>query len=464
VSTGDHAEAPAQLRLARYALGLDYGSLPAPIVRWAKEVLLDTLGCAISGYGAEPVRISASVFRELGGVAESTVIGSGERLPCTSAAFINGTMARYEDLNDTYPRSGRIGHFSEVIPTALAVAERAGASGQELLAAIVAGYEVLAATTFHGPKVGVGFATFGAIASPVVAGKLLGLSEDQIANAVGISLSSDVTLVTWLGEARASMLKATTWSANAHHGILAALLAQRGFTAPATAIETYLQHVNVSDPDVTLPAPGQFTVLEHNMLKRYAAQMLTAGPIELVRELAREHEVAPDDVEEIVVHSTSELIRYAGGPEAAHPDSREAADHSAPYVVAIALIEGDVLPAQYAARQWEDPRVIELMQRVKLVADPEMDLRAGADAAMPARVEIRARGEAHSRQLEHPRGHPANPMTPAEIEQKFRQLAAGRLPRGQQDAVVEGVATIETTRSITPLLRETVFEDNQPAV
>jgi 2-methylcitrate dehydratase len=463
VSVEDRGQPPAQLRLARFALGLDYGSLPAPIVTWAKQVLLDTLGCAISGYGAEPARISASVFRELGGVAESTVIGGGERLPCTSAAFINGTMARYEDLNDTYPRPGRIGHFSEVIPTALAVGERAGASGAELLAAIVAGYEVLAATTFHGPKVGVGFATFGAIASPIVAGKLLALSEEQIASAVGISLSSDVTLVTWLGEARASMLKATTWSANAHHGILAALLAQRGFTAPDTAIETYLRHVNVTHPDVTLPAPGQFTVLQYNMLKRYAAQMLTAGPIELVRELVREHELAPDDVEEIVVHSTSELIRYAGGPGAAHPDSREAADHSAPYVVAIALIEGDVLPAQYAGRQWEDPRVIALMQRVRLVADPDMDLRAEAEAAMPARVEIRARGKALSGQLEHPRGHPANPMTPGEVEQKFRQLTARRLPRVQQDAVVEGVAAIDKTESITSLLRETVFDDNQPA-
>ena len=200
-------------RLARYALGVDFASLTPDAVGWAKEVLLDTIGCALSGYPAAPARIAREVFEQFGGVAESTVIGGGQRLPCTSTAWINGTMARFQDMNDTFPLAHRIGHFSEVIPTALAVGERARASGPELLASIVAGYEVLAATTFHGAQVGVGFATFGAIASPLVAGKLLGLSEEQMVNAVGISLSSNVTLLTWYGDARASMLKASTWSA-----------------------------------------------------------------------------------------------------------------------------------------------------------------------------------------------------------------------------------------------------------
>jgi 2-methylcitrate dehydratase len=367
-------------------------------------------------------------------------------------------MARYEDLNDTFPQAGRIGHFSEVIPTALAVAEQAGAGGDELLAAIVAGYEVLAATTFHGPQVGVGFATFGAIASPVVAGKLLGLSERQISSAVGISLSSNVTLVTWLGQASGSMLKSSTWSANAHHGILAAMLAQQGFIAPETAIETYLQHVEVSHPAVELPPPGRFTVPEHNMLKRYAAQMLTAGPIELVRALAREHGLSADEVQEVIVHSTSELLRYAAGPGADRPGTREAADHSLPYVLAIALIEGDVLPAQYERRQWEDQQVIGLMAKISCIADPELDRAAQANGSMPARVALRARGQTYSAALENPRGHAANPMSPVEVQEKFRRLASARLGPDRQDAIVEAVGAIERAASITPLLAATAFD------
>ena len=449
---------PAQLRLARYALGIDPDALPPTVVSRAKDVLLDTLGCAISGSYSDPARIGRTVFGSLGGGPESTVIGSGERLPCTSAAWINGTMARYEDLNDAYPREGRVGHFSEVIPTALAVAERVGAGGAELLAAIVAGYEVLAATTFHGPKVGVGFATFGAIASPVVAGKLLGLSAAQIAAAVGISLSSDVTLITWLGGAPGTMLKASTWSANAHHGILAALLAQQGYSAPVTAIETYLERVEVSHPDVVLPPAGTFTALEHNMLKRYAAQMLTAGPIEMVRALARKHDLQPAEIDEITIHGTSELVRLAAGPAADRPRSREAADHSVAYVVAIALIEGDVLPAQYLRNQWELPHVIELMAKVRCFADPELDRRAAADGSMPARVEIRARGGSHAGALDQPRGHPANPMSTEEVRQKFRRLATPRLGAAQQDAVVALVGAIEHASSVRPLLEATVFD------
>jgi 2-methylcitrate dehydratase len=442
---------------------VEFASLPSAVIGWTKEVLLDTLGCAISGYDGEPARIGRGVFGELGGARESTVIGTGERLPAPAAAWVNGTMVRYDDLNDSYPCRGRIGHFSEVIPTALAVGERTGASGADLLAAIVAGYEVLAATTFHGPTVGVGFAPFGAIAAPIVAGKLLGLTERQVVNAVGISLTSNVTLITWLGSAQGSMLKASTWSANAHHGIIAALLAGAGFTAPATAIETYLEQVEVSHPEVVLPPEGEFIAPRHNMLKRYAAQMLTCGPIELVLGIAREQQLLPEEVEAIVVHGTTELARHAAGPGAARPRSREAADHSLPYVLAIALVEGDVLPAQYRLAQWEDPRVVALMQRVSCVVDPELDRRAAADGSMPSRVHVRARGATYEAGTSFPRGHPANPMSPEEVEQKFRRLAEPRLSRARQDTLLAQVASIERAPSVAPLMQSAVFDDGVTA-
>jgi 2-methylcitrate dehydratase len=445
-----------QRRLARFARDVDFDSLPAPVVDWAKSVVLDTLGCAMSGHDSPPVRAGRSVFEQLGGVPESTVIGNGARLPCCSAAWINGTMARYEDLNDTYPIEGRLGHFSEVIPTALAVGEREDVSGRDLLAAIVVGYEVLAATTFHGPQVGVGFATFGSIASPVVAGALLGLSEDEIVSAIGISLSSNVTLVSWLGPAAGSMLKASTWAANAHHGILAALLAGEGFSGPETAIETYLERVDVSHPETALPRPGQFGVHEQTMLKRYAAQMFILGPIETVLALARENAISAADIEAIVVSGTSDLLRYAGGPEAARPESREAADHSAAYALAIALIEGDVLPQQYRQAQWADPDVQRLVAKVECVVDPELDRRASATGSMPSRVVIRTRTAVYSSELESPRGHPDNPMDGREIEEKFRRVVDPCLDVGKQDALVELVDGLETTTA-RALMRATVF-------
>src|SRR5690348_15120291 len=135
-------------QLARWALSLGYESLPADVQHEAKRALVDTIGCAIGGFGCDAHRIAERTLRELGATSDATVIGTGERTSCLNAAVLNGIMVRYLDYNDVYvvPIGKMIagGHLSEVIPGALAVAERQHASGRELLASVVAGYELSA--------------------------------------------------------------------------------------------------------------------------------------------------------------------------------------------------------------------------------------------------------------------------------------------------------------------------------
>ncbi len=442
-------------RVAEYATAFDYASLPAEIVDWAKGVLLDTLGCAIAGFDSPPSQISRAVLGEMGGRPESTVIGTGNRLPCTAAAFANGTMVRYQDLNDTYLRAHAVGHFSEIIPTVLAVGERAGSSGVDVLAAIVLGYELLGCTTLQGKQATRGLQPYGSIAVPAVAGHLLGLDSGQITNAVGMALTTGAVLMSWFGGAGdMPMIKASVFSSTAQNGIFAALLASRGFTGPHDVVETYLDDLGLSRP-YDLPAPGEFTVLDHNLVKARAAQVYTLAPIEGVLRLAREHRIRADEVEEVVVYGGDPLVELAATAASYRPATREAADHSAPYVVAMALLEGDVLPAQYERRQWEEGRVLSLMRRIRFVADSGDERRK--EHPLGVRVEIRSRGSTHAVDVAAPRGHPQNPMPHAEIQEKFRRVVASRLDADAREAVVDLVDHVEEEPSLDRLMAALVL-------
>jgi 2-methylcitrate dehydratase len=445
--------------LARYALDLDFASLPLEIVAWAKDVLLDTVGCALAGYFSEPSQISRAVFVGLGGAPESTVIGSGEHLPCPSAAFVNGVMVRYEDLNDIYVRKEVIGHYSDIIPTVLAVGERAQATGADVLTAIVLGYEAQAASTFHGEIVGKGVVPLGAVATPVVAGKLLGLNEDQIINAIGLSLSCNIVLLSWYGSAKGEMpmIKASAFASTAHHGILATLMAAEGYTGPTTAIDTYLDHFRLDRSAFTVPATNEFSVLDYNMIKAYAAQAHTNAAVEGTIRLAKTHGINGDDVEAITLYGSEEMIRLTAGPSTYKPTTREFADHSAPYVVAISLIEGDLLPAQYGSQQWKDAHVLDLMQKVKCVVDEDCERLARERGAMPARLEIRTHKEVYAISVDNPRGHPDNPMTSGEIEDKFRRVVNLHLDRRKQDEIIGVVSRLDKEPSLVALTDALMF-------
>jgi 2-methylcitrate dehydratase len=344
-----------------------------------------------------------------------------------------------------------MGHFSEVVPAALACAERADASGRELLTAIALGYEVLAA--FTAIDAGRRIMTLGAVAAPLVAGRLLGLSAPQLAHALGVSLSTNVVVHSWLGEGEIPMIKAAAYGSTLHHGILAAELAAEGFTGPLDAVELFVTALDADVRADPVPSRDGLTAMDRNLIKAYAAAVFTQGPIEAALELRRAHDLGPAEISDVVVTACAPAVARAEESTHRRPPTRESADHSLPFAVAVALVEGDVMPAQYAREQWRAPDVLALMDRIECRADDAFDRRYIEAGEHPVRVEIRTRdGRQLVHELANPRGHPDNPMTVADIDAKFRRLTAGLVAVDDQDAVVELVDDLDRASSVAPLV------------
>lgn len=443
--------------IARYAVGLRYEDIPPNVIAYVKDLTLDTIGCALGGYLSEPSRIARKVVSATGGIPEATVVGSGQCLPAGQAALLNGIMVRYLDFNDMYFGAVGRGHHSEIMPCAWAVGERQWASGPDVLAATVVGYEIQCAMNEGFEMLGtpVHPVTQGAFAAPAVAGRLLGLSTDQVANAIGLSGSTSIVLQSWLTTTGdIPMIKAMGYPTTVESGIRAALLAGEGFTAPLNTLETFVKLVAPDADTSAIASIGDTFRLTGTMVKEFASQINTQAPIEATLALAREHGITAEQVQEVTVQASHAVASgLQASPGAYSPRTREAADHSIPYTLAMALLEGTVMPDQYLREQWKDPRVHALMKRVKCVVEPSMDAPPGQPQSLGAEVTIATTGgQSFARRVDYPFGHSRNPMPRAVLEGKFRALTRGLMGREQQDRVIEAVARLDELEDFGELM------------
>lgn len=449
--------ATASEALSKFAIGLKYEDLPAEVVHKAKQLLLDTIGCALGGYLNEPSRMTRSVIRDMGGTPESTVIGSGEKTSMANAALANNVMVRYLDFSDIYFNLDPT-HPSENIPTVLAVGEREQSSGKDILTAVVLAAEINQrfGDTLSLRLAGWHHVTYAGYVVPIVASKLLGLSEAQMVNAVGISGSHNHATGI-LGERdlgiprEITMMKAAGFGFGAQSGIIGTLMAQKGFTGPNTVIESLnIWAAKKADLTPLVKGSGKFKILETG-LKPYAAEFMIHGPLDLVFQLAKEHNITPDDVEEIHLRAFSFVLKLAGADEY-DVNTRESADHSMPYGLAVGMIEGDLGPAQYDRKQWNDPKVKALMQRVKVTFDPELEKLY--PASRPADVEIRTKsGRTYRAKTDHPKGDWRNPMTDEDLQKKFRRLANPVVGEAQVNEIIQTVMNLENAKDISRLMQ-----------
>lgn len=442
--------------IAAFSVALDYERIPDLVLRKCKDLVLDGIGCALGGVHSEPARIVREVMDALGGVRESTVIGSKQRLPVTAAALVNGVMLRYLDFNDTDYGTKTGGHHSEILPCALAVGERQRASGRDLLEAVVIGYEIQCAFTDSIDLFSAGLhgVTLGAVAAPAVAGKLLKLDAERVANAIGLSCTTGLVLNSWLRETEEiPMIKAYGYPSTAEVGIRAALLAQRGFTAPVDAVETLFSVFGRDSDPTPIRKLGDSYRLLRQILKAFPSQMFTQAPIEAAVTLVKLHQIIADEVEEVLVKTAPVFVNMQTSAVAYNPKTRESADHSTPYTVAMAIIDGTVTPDQYARQQWNDPAVKSLMKKIKCQTDEALSNAVESHPVLSAEVSIRTRdGHSYTQLVKHPRGHPNNPMSPDELEAKFRSLANPVLPDAQQGLVIETVRNLESLLDISGLM------------
>jgi 2-methylcitrate dehydratase len=440
-------------RLARYVTSLRDEDLSPRTVREAKRHVIDSLGCAMGGAASEPAVIARRVAPASSGAPSARLLGDGRATTPEAAAFANSVMIRFLDANDTYITRGS-GHPSDMLGAILAAAELQGASGKDFLLATIAGYEVFGALADHVPLRDRGWdqGVFVAPASAAAAGLLLGLSMQEMADAIAIAVTANVaTRQTRAGEL--AMWKGCATAAAAKAGLFAAQLAKAGMTGPTAAFEGrhgLCEQVTGPFELGDLGGSGRAFAIERTNFKFFAAEYHAQAPLAIalgLRDRVRAEEIEALDVQ-IYAMAHSEI---GSEPAKWDPRTRETADHSLPYMLAVALVDGRLTPASFEPQRYLDPGLRPLMSRIRVAEDPELTRRFPQELA--SRIEVTTRsGRRFTERADYPKGHARNPMTDADVETKFRDLSADVLGRVQSDGALEALWRLDEVSRIGALV------------
>ncbi len=445
-------------RISRWAEQLEFAHLSDAAVHEAKRLLLDSLGCALGGFGQHDVKIALEVLSEHGGQGPATVIGTGARMDPVSASLLNALMVRVMDYNDIYWKQDP-SHPSDIIPAALACGERTGKSGRDLIVAIVLGHEFemrLCEVAFPGIRErGWHHATLTAFVSPMVAAKMLDLDWEKMQHAIGISGSRTATLGA-VTAGKLTMMKNTVDPLATQSGVLAALLAERGYSGPEHVIDGKEGLVHCMGPEWKLElleeGLGETWRITQCGMKAFPTEALTHAPISCVLDLIKQNDLAPERIEEVHIRSLARAADILADASKYDPRSKETADHSLPYVIAAAIADRQVTPLQFTDEKIMDPTIRAQLNKVKVTADSEIE------ALFPElqRVIVKITtidGQELTQQIDYPKGDPRNPLTDREVEEKFDALAEPVLSADRRQRVKDTVWKVNELSSITELMQ-----------
>jgi 2-methylcitrate dehydratase len=364
-----------QHRLADYASNLAFESLPQEVVQAAKLRIIDTLGALIGGYFGEPCQIARALAATMPNDNGATVLGTRMKTSVDLAAFANATAARYLEYTDFYHWPGSLdGHASDVLTPALAMAEHARASGQDFITAVVLGYEVFLRSCDIFPNGGFDYTNCSVLGSAVAAGKLLTLTPDQFGHCISMAVVPNVILKQVRREGKTSF-KPTVSGHAGRAGVFAAMLAQAGMEGPNRPFEGkfgFSDHV--LGRRFTLEGMGgdgaSFKILDSQIKIRPSER--NTVPLILAAERLAPLPRAADEIDRVVIEVYKKAIDAVGtGEEIWNPQSREAAYHSIPYVVAAALTEGTVTLRSFDETRLRNPQSRALMKKMELVENEE---------------------------------------------------------------------------------------------
>ena len=430
-------------KIAQWVLDLTYKDIPESSIKEAKRFLLDSIGCALAAVKNEDMAAMYRFTEKLGGKPEATVIGQEAKTNASNAALMNCLLTRALDYNDIYWEEDP-SHPSDLIGAALAAGEANGKNGKEVLEAIVIDYELMLRwchAAFPGVReVGWHHASLVQFVSPYVAGKLYDLDFDQMVAAVGISASSHFTLGGVVAGHLTNM-KNTAAPLASQAGVIAALMAREGYSGPVEVFEGkegVFEVINNVEwrPEWPLKDLGKDFMITQCAYKAFPTEALTHQPISAALQVCQEKGWAAEDISEILVETTVRGADILSDPSKYKPTTKETADHSLPYVIAAAVVDGNVLPSSFSDEKLKDPRIWDLLGKIKVVADPEID--AMFPGVKRARVTITDHtGASHTAQVDHAKGSPQNPMSDDEIVSKFRANAAEVLNPEEQDKVID---------------------------
>jgi 2-methylcitrate dehydratase len=453
-------------QLVEFATAFRGDDLPRSAVDAAVEHLVDSVACAIAGYASEPARVALALARQVQATSPATVFGAGIPTSADLAAFANTVMIRTYDWNDGMLARGG-GHPSDMLGGLLAVAEVVHASGAEVLRAMVLAYELLGGLGNSAPVRDRGWdqGTFMGVATALGVGKLLRLDPHQLANAVSLAVVPNVPLrVTRAGAL--SMWKGCATAATVRNAVFAAFLAREGMSGPAEPFEgsTGLWEQVTGPFEVSLPAnPDGPLVVEISHLKQFPAEAHSQAFLGVVPKIRAWMPL--EEIESIHIDTYWQAFHEIGShPAKWDPHSRETADHSLPYLVAVALVDGQVSLASFTDERIRDPELRPLMARISVREEPEFTAAfrpAGGQAisGVPkGRITVRTRsGDELVEQVGYPRGHIQNPMTRADIDAKLDLVGQATLGPERTAAVREAWWNVEQAADVALPIKTLVW-------
>ena len=441
--------------LAEYVNQTSFSALPKEVVRKAKGIVLDTLGCGIAGYtlASHEFHWILDLVKEMGGNPQSTVFLEGMKTSAPQAALVNGVLIHTVDFDDTH--MGSIAHLgASVVSTTLAMGEKVGADGPSLITAIVSAYEVAgrigkAVMPSH-YKYWHPTGTLGTIAAAVGSSKLLALKTEQLEQAISLAAdgASGLRYCIDFGDFSKSLHPGLS----AWHGIMAAQIIRRGAVGPKGLLEYKSGFCEAYSDEPNLKALteslGTFYEIANDSLKAFPTILCSHTPIQGTIKLMKGKNLRLEDVESIHFRVTptapGQGMNYS-------PDSPLAARLSIPYCVSLAAAEGHISMDQFQEDKIKDPKIREFMKKVTVESDPEFNRKYPGTLA--AHVEIQTRdGSRLKEESIFPKGHPENPMTDEEIKEKFRRLALVTLDRVQTEEIIEKVYDLENLKRTEELI------------
>jgi 2-methylcitrate dehydratase len=454
-SRGESAELAATL--ARYATTLKYEDLPPDIVRMTKRTIIDTIGCAFGGYSAEPSRIALKLAGEVSAKRGASVLCGGFATSPDLAVLANGVMIRYLDFNDAFVSlTHGAGHPSDTIAALLTAAELGQRSGRDLVTATVLSYEVFCkiADVFDYLGNGIDHSTITGIAAVVGAARLMGLTTDQMVQAIGITVGGNTATRQGRSDALSNW-KAFAAADACRKAIFSIELAQNGMTGPRKVFEgSYGFFKVMGRQPVAPPQLGEPFGIRRAFTKRFPLGQFSQTVAQAAVE-ARSFVTNVDDIAQVnIAVSRSAIKIMADGPDKWRPQTHETADHSIPYAAALVLTYGKIEPEYYEDPYLHDARLLDLASRVKCRASDEADRMENEFNLCEFEVVLKS-GTRRTVRVEYHRGHFKNPMTDAEMEEKFYLMAQKHLPVERVRDLLRLLWNIENEPQIGPLIAAT---------
>lgn len=458
--------------IVTFVTHITYADMPAEVVEQTKNIIIDTIGCALAGYITETGQIVRNVVRDLGGRPECRIIVSGEKNSCVNAAFANSKMANALDMDDCFMN---MVHFAPMtVFTALSLAERVGATGKDLIEAVALGYDIAARVALYGGHIFyTGCYTFIShiFGSVVSGGKILKLNEEQMMNAIGLAAQcapvgiSKSVPVTWMKYGDAGL---TAWT-----GIVSCLLAEGGYSATIPTLfegdDGYWRVMRSVKPNynaLTSDLAKKWWIME-SAIKSYPCCRHNHNAVEMFNKIVKEHCIKLEEIESITIKSRARLADPERQWAEQEPKDCYGAQFSIPHCIAMAAFNVPVGPQWQAFENINDHKVREFRKKIMVLEDPQAEKvisdqeGEGFPQRMPISIELIANGKIYHDGRELAKGDPWSPDTKLshdDIRGKFVMNASNVFQNSKIKEIIEtleGIEEVDNIKRLMELLSQT---------